>query len=238
MFEINARYYKMETIKTIILVLALLSIILTMLWHKCLVQVDKPFQKTSIAIVGNGPVPTKHLDEIKNSNQIVYFNHCEHFKTIGNSCDYLFLRQSANLSELCYYKTPILEQLDGQVSTQNIIVFGISNESILRHQVKKIFPHASVVFEHTWDPRYSPRLRNASNKIKFADKLLTVPDSHPWGFTTGFLGVSHLLEIYETVDIYGFTFEKPPRELQGHPRELERHIINSCPRCRVHTKFM
>lgn len=228
----------METIKTIILVLALLSIILTMLWHKCLVQVDKPFQKTSIAIVGNGPVPTKYLDEIKNSDQIVYFNHCEHFKTIGNACDYLFLRQWGNLSKLAYIKTPILEQLHGQVSTQNIIVLGVSNESILRHQVKKVFPHASVVFEHTWDPRYSPRLRNASNKIKFADKLLTVPDFHPWGFTTGFLGISHLLQIYETVDIYGFTFEKPSAEAQGHPRELERQIISSCPRCRVHANYM
>ena len=71
----------MQTMKRIVLVLALLSIIITMLWNnttctESFAQLDKPLQKTSIAIVGNGPVSTKHLDEIKNSDQIVNSLRC------------------------------------------------------------------------------------------------------------------------------------------------------------------
>ncbi len=218
------------------LVSVILLITLAVLWKDCGVPINKSLQQKSIAIIGNGPLSTKYLDNIKRCDQTVCFNHCRHANAIGNSCDYLCLRQWGDLPTLSYVKTPVLEQLQGHVAAQNIMVFGTSKEFILTGQVKKAFPRAIVTFHRTWEAQYQ-NVRDPSDRVKFANELLTIPEHYPWGFTTGFLAICHFLEMYETVDIYGFTFEKPVAEYPGHPREFERQMVSNCSRCRVHAEF-
>lgn len=207
-----------------------------MVWRSLNSHPGRPLHKSSIAIIGNGPLSITCLDEMEDYGEVVYLNHCQHAITLGSSCDYLCLRQNGRSPNLAFTQTPILEHLRGRIFTQNIIIFGVSHASSLKSQVSNTFPRAgAVVFKHAWDPRYSPALQNTTNKVNFAGQVLAVPPTHPWGFTTGFLAICHFLEIYELVDLYGFTFEKPPREkIEGHPREFEKILVTQSRRCNLH----
>lgn len=220
----------------VVVILGVVLVILFMVWRSHNSQPIPPLRKSSIAIIGNGPLSITCSDEIEDYGEVVYLNHCQHARTLGNVCEYLCLRQDGQAPKLASTQTPILEHLRGRISTQNIIIFGVSHASLLKSQVRNTFPRTGdIVFKHAWDPRYSPRLQNTTSKVNFADQVFTVPDTHPWGFTTGFLAICHFLEVYELVDLYGFTFEKPPREkIEGHPREFEKSIVNQARRCRIH----
>ena len=220
----------------ILVILGVLLVISFIMWRSLNSHPCRPLHKSSIAIIGNGPLPMTCLDEIGDYGEVVYLNHCPHASTLGSSCEYLCLRQNGQSPHLAFTQTPILEHLRGRISTQNIIIFGVSHASLLKSQVSNTFPRTgAIVFKHTWDPRYSPRLQNTTNKVNFDEQVLTVPNTHPWGFTTGFLAICHFLQMYELVDLYGFTFEKPPGEkVEGHPRDFEKDLVIGSSRCKIH----
>jgi hypothetical protein len=186
------------------------------------------FNKTTIAVVGNGQLSEKDREKINNHDIICRFNDVKNHNFLDRT-DILFVRQDGSTG-----KIHGLNNYATNIRCKELVFIGSWNE---HYENLKAHNNTPINIINIYEDHCSKEssinkcILNDNADIIFENKKHVVPHTACY-LSSGTLAISYLLEKFPeaNLEIFGMNWAF---QHAGHPKIFEKNLIAGCKRCNI-----